>query len=1092
MAEETTSSEVLDSDHKSWGRHRWRTKLSRSGGKALQDDESRDQDIQSFLGRPTAAQPAAAPRISPSSFEAERPSSRSPETLSLGPKRKPPRKPNLCVAFVTTAPVIIGEGGDEAMLPVLELLSYVDRTAGSPTRNITESSASEMTHVYDDSTDTPRPKALQRRSTGLQDSNPNVHLEHVSLPIERHPDTDDQSAMSSQIGAGSQVSGSPPRLPSRGSPRFDVILTRHDENDAGESANADPICKDANSLQEAQHHLLNPATSFANSLTPSPTPPSPRRSDMSPDRGYPFPIAPSTRDPMSDLAKPGPRSTQQQTQSSSPSRTADIRGLSLRTIVKNFGEDALQDFGTRVQPFRNVFLLGLDMRAVSGLAQWVTAASWWFIKGRSGLESSVRSSAKTTLTDEAMSTEIPHLLKQAYLDLAKAWWITSEITPSKYPEVKNMDSKGAISISSIMQSFFDRRTAELVQRHLSIISNLRALTISMKRNNRMPPFGLELQGSDTRIFIPYPSLSPNVARLLSSERSRVVDDEKVTGESSFFPMPISDTEGHFNYGRMFVDVILHHAKPESQIRIPCLLSVLRKRDDRDITVVIASQDDQVHLIIQPDVKQRLSWRDVHWKTQDHYIEIDLRADLDLRVQFDERDFKTIWGIHDYIRNVHKGSQASKTETLVYEDTLGSFQYFDQSKNAAQFPAEVIEGCTVRLFESFRIATEGSGERKLHDGYRVMIVTPRRLKTLSSVSHSLGWQKPLVFSYLRDGQGAPALLLRISKSSRDPSMVMSFQNEAERDLLHSLLSSTGLSTGEHYSKALGLEGVRLSVHTGEETIIDHEVGSLESYQWKTVRVIDQQSPHMISGQGGSHFRIWAECETGCFVDRINLGPGDMHIRLEPDLSNRISIWRPPQQDMTVCFTDNTLSKEQYGALRQMLDHIGQNPVVKTFSFHTLQDLHEFQTLVTGFSVDFDGFTRTFAISRRRMVVPIHKRWEASGTRLQVVRRDKTIQLVAFFKNFSHGSCMNFALKSTDVFESFNRSGIPYLSIVDAKFPLPRGETEAHHAYICLDMPQYPGEHDDITIGFESENDRDNFSRALPGPVNQLSRIGSLRK
>lgn len=238
---------------------------------------------------------------------------------------------------------------------------------------------------------------------------------------------------------------------------------------------------------------------------------------------------------------------------------------------------------------------------------------------------------------------------------------------------------------------------------------------------------------------------------------------------------------------------------------------------------------------------------------------------------------------------------------------------------------------------------------------------------------------------------------------------------------------------------------------------------------------------------------------------------MHIRLEPDFSNRISIWRPPQQDMTVCFTDNTLSKEQYGALRQMLDHIGQNPVVKTFSFHTLQDLHEFQTLVTGFSVDFDGFTRTFAISRRRMVVPIHKRWEASGTRLQVVRRDKTIQLVAFFKNFSHGSCMNFALKSTDVFESFNRSGIPYLSIVDAKFPLPRGETEAHHAYICVDMPQYPGEHDDITIGFESENgmshtprkparggitnaatDRDVFSRALPGPVNQLSRIGSLRK
>lgn len=173
-------------------------------------------------------------------------------------------------------------------------------------------------------------------------------------------------------------------------------------------------------------------------------------------------------------------------------------------------------------------------------------------------------------------------------------------------------------------------------------------------------------------------------------------------------------------------------------------------------------------------------------------------------------------------------------------------------------------------------------------------------------------------------------------------------------------------------------------------------------------------------------------------------------------------------MTVCFADSTLSKEQYEALRQMLDQTSQNSSVKTFSFNGLKDLHAFQTLVTGFMVDFDGFARTFAISRRRMIVPIHKRWEASVTRLQIVRRDKTIQLLAFFKDFSHGSCMNFALKSTDVFESFNRSGIAYLSIVDAKFPLPKDETDPCHKHISLDMPEYPGEHDDVTIGFESEH------------------------
>ncbi|KAL8755301.1 MAG: hypothetical protein Q9199_003741 [Rusavskia elegans] len=1049
----------------------WRTKLSRSGGKAPQDEESRDQNIQSFLHTPFGGQTAAAPQASRSSFDAQRLSSKSTEPLSLGVRRKPPRKPNLHVAFATTAPVIIGEGGDEAMLPALELLSYVDRFAKPPTKTSREdhriTAVSDRTEAYGTDHDIFRPKALQRRSTGLQDRDPNEALESESPSMNRHPDVDGQFANSLHLGASSQVSDSLPHLPARGSPRFDVIFTKHGENDVEESARIDSTSKDSNAFQEAQAHLLNPATSFANSLTPSPTPPSPRRSDISPERGYPFPIATTVKEPRSSLAKQEPlaRSTQQQSQTVSPSHTAENRGLSLRTVAKNFGEDALQDFAARVQPFRNVFLLGLDARAEPKLAQWVTAASWWFIKGRSGLECSVRSSVKTALTDETMSTAIPQLLKQAYVDLAKAWWITSEITPSKYPEVKNLDNKGSIPISSIMQSLFDARTAELVQRHLSIMSNLRALTMSMKRNNRMPPFGLELQGSDVRIFIPYPSLSPSAARLLSSERFKVLADNKVTEESSFFPMPISDTERHFNYGRMFVDVVLDHAKPESQIRLSCLLSVLRDREDREITVVIASQDGQVHLVIQPDVKQRLSWRDVHWKTQDRYIEIDLRADLDLRVEFEDRDFKTMWGIHDYIRTVQKASQASKTETLVHEDTLESFQYFEQNKTAAHFPAEVVEGCILRLFECFRVAMEGSGERRLHDGYRVMVVTPRRLKTLSSVSHNLGRQKPVVFSYLRDKQGAPAILFKTSKSSRDPSMVMSFQEEAERDLLHSRLSGTGLSTGEHYSSTLSLESVRVTVNTGEEKSFGRDVGGLESYKWKSIRVIGEP-PHVAIG--GPRVRIWAECESGCFVDRINLGPGELLIRLDSDFLNRISISRPPQKDMTVCFADSTLSKEQYEALREMLDQISQSHSVKTFGFNTLKDLHEFQTLVTGFSIDFDGFARTFAISRRRMVVPIHKRWEASVTRLQIVRRDKTMQLVAFFKDFSHGSCMNFALKSTDVFESFNRSGVAYLSIVDAKFPIPKGETDPYHRHISLDMPEYPGEHDDITIGFESEH------------------------
>lgn len=153
--------------------------------------------------------------------------------------------------------------------------------------------------------------------------------------------------------------------------------------------------------------------------------------------------------------------------------------------------------------------------------------------------------------------------------------------------------------------------------------------------------------------------------------------------------------------------------------------------------------------------------------------------------------------------------------------------------------------------------------------------------------------------------------------------------------------------------------------------------------------------------------------------------------------------------------------------------------------------------------------SFSISRRRMVVPIYKRWEVNSARLQIIKQNRVVQLVGFFRDFAHGSCMNFALKSTDVFESLTRSGIYYIRIVDAKFALPKTGEDANKDFVCVDMPEYPGEHDDITIGFEVEAgtneylctinygtdgyvDRDRFGAALPAAINTFSRMGTLRR
>jgi hypothetical protein len=111
--------------------------------------------------------------------------------------------------------------------------------------------------------------------------------------------------------------------------------------------------------------------------------------------------------------------------------------------------------------------------------------------------------------------------------------------------------------------------------------------------------------------------------------------------------------------------------------------------------------------------------------------------------------------------------------------------------------------------------------------------------------------------------------------------------------------------------------------------------------------------------------------------------------------------------------------------------------------------------------------SFAISRRRTVVPIHNKWETNSARVQVVQQHKTLQLLAFFNEFGHGTCMNFILKSMDTYEMFSRYGKSGLRIVDAKFALPRTDEDNTSRFVCLDSPEYPLEHDDISITFESE-------------------------
>jgi len=130
---------------------------------------------------------------------------------------------------------------------------------------------------------------------------------------------------------------------------------------------------------------------------------------------------------------------------------------------------------------------------------------------------------------------------------------------------------------------------------------------------------------------------------------------------------------------------------------------------------------------------------------------------------------------------------------------------------------------------------------------------------------------------------------------------------------------------------------------------------------------------------------------------------------------------------------------------------------------------------------------FAISRRRMVVPIYKKWEATKVRIQILTLGHVTKIAAFFEDFSHADAMVFQIKAADTFEKAkgDKQAKYCVKFVDAKFSLPKKEKEneggedeppsdsqtwgkgVRRKYINLEGFEYAGEHDDITIGFETE-------------------------
>lgn len=544
--------------------------------------------------------------------------------------------------------------------------------------------------------------------------------------------------------------------------------------------------------------------------------------------------------------------------------------MTLRSVANAMGDNAYQDFTAHVEKYTSLYHLAAESvkpLMETSFPEWVRASTWWFLKGRYGLETAVRSGRSP---DKSVA-------EQAVVDLGKAWWICTEIVPN-HPEIARYGRMSMDALAAVVSTTGDQRLAALVNLHQKVINHLRALTVSMKRNQILTTIETQPNTNghaiDSTIWVRYPFFAPDVAAAFSgsNRRSMLIDSSSHLASTPDM-MLLGDTSRFFSYGTMFVEVCLNGDEDydSPQYAIQCILSIKRDRNDWYVLGAISSQTELVNILIQSDRKNGPTWDDVKWHVKTRTMTVKLRRGFELNVAFQEKDFKMIWNIVQYTLKTEASLQPEAGETKIFHDTLKVFQYMDSGTPKA-FPSEPSPLCRMALFEKTVTVTEGTGSRKAHRGFRLAVVTNPQTKTLSSVHHTLGYGAPIVFGYLRGENGAPALLLNLREDSRARSLVLTFDRIEQRTLMHSLLLGMLANEKETTSANLPIRSYGIDqpgnavIGTLDVSHVKFNAGSVSVINLDPDLVDPTYPPNVLS----ENLRVLVSTDWGTITDRINIG------------------------------------------------------------------------------------------------------------------------------------------------------------------------------------------------------------------------------
>lgn len=969
---------------------------------------SADKQIEAFLGPTRSNTDLACPEPAPKAFAAanldvprkwrsmRNVSSRSPvpdpSSSDNIPVANPPKprksraRKGLRVGFTSQVPEIIGEGGDEADTPAIEISRRRARrqirgptapTEASGPENEPSAPAPQLrveTSLEDLPHRSNQPRDI-REGSSVQDRKPPLthNPQEAELLMSLSPgdgssrlsfrSSPESSTLAQQARAKMHAEEgralqhryedppSPPSPPSPpddepnprpssvASPRspdsmYETPPTSVTGNVSAYSAyrpQASPVMRAPTNLSSVDSSLLPSLTPGSNaSKLPSPNAPS-----VSPEVALDM-QSPST----SGSGKPSPRPPK----------------VSPHSTASQSGGTEFNDFKAYITRYAG--LIGLSAESIkplmeTSLAEWIRASLWWFLRGKKTLETYARSRSHSA---GDVGRTPSGSAKQAVIDLGKALWINENIVP-QHEELTRYGDMSVDALLTLVSTNGDKQMVDLVNLHQAVINHIRGLALSIKRNNILDAVE-QSEGSadqvDTGVWIRYPFFAPDVSAILSGAATRSMLIDNIGKRPTITQMmPLGDTGRYFTYGSMFVQVCISSSEDDvQQFPMPCVLSIIRERADWYVYAAISSQSELVNVMIQPDRKQGPTWDDVDWVVRSHSMRVKLHRGFELDVVFQEDDFRMIWNIVKYTLKAEASLLPEAGESLAYESTLKVFHYMDPGKTRA-FPPDPFERCRIRLFERSVPVTEGTGTRNVHQGFRLAVLTSPKVKTLSTVGHILGYGAPVVFGLLRGEDGAPALMLKVKEEGRMRSMLMTFYEVPERTKMHSLL--LGMRPLEREVKTSDFELRSYAIEQPADKASGGFAASPLQFPAGSVAVIDQEHDYVDHGYGptilSEHLRAFIATEWGSVTDRINLGmtlaglqtsltvvgPGELKLGLDVNKPTSLSLYRPPQRDLTVSVAENLVRPEMPDTLTSFLQTVKAKPMIRRFEFASLQGM-----------------------------------------------------------------------------------------------------------------------------------------------------------